>query len=118
MWVSEPWHDEAGRWTSETISRGFRKIGKGILSHPEIERLDNEVMLHYMPGMDLANERWIRFGLVRSAHQRGSIVGGDSFKTALDVTPYEWFEWACDVGREHAFEAQFAQKLLDPEIPF
>lgn len=119
MCITAPTLDPDKGWRSKHQPQGGLRAGKRILQHPDIGRIDREVMRHFLPDLDMDLPRAERFGLVCSGAlhtPRGQCR--PTLIMMLEVMPQEWFDTAVRVGEFNLAEAIWAQTTLDPEIPF
>lgn len=130
LWVSEPvLHPELG-WTSPEQQRSCISPGKKFFRYRQQDLIDVDmsIMWHFVPEMDMREDRWARFDLIREFRRRQrsseeARMSGipDEFrctwKMPLHISPQEWFQIALDTaGEGGVWEAAHAQKTFD--LPF
>ena len=115
VWVDEPTFTAEDGWRSPITDHNVTKVGKSISQHPDIERIDNEIMQFFIPDIDLSLERWPRFRQVSDMPTPPNSLR-TNFITSYEVSPEKWFEMAFHIGEQHSWEAIHAQKYF--ELPF
>lgn len=116
LWLSEPVCHPGEGWLSPEQGRSYRDAGKRILRHPQIDEIDKSIMWHFMPEIDMTEERWVRFDLIREHRRRVPEVFRCTWKMPIHIAPQEWFNLALDANEGDVAEAVHAQKVFD--LPF
>lgn len=118
VWISKPRLDSEKGWSAEHQPLDCIRAGKSILSHPDVVRIDNEIMQYFVPGIDLRLPRWKRFSIVRESRSQSDGCSRPQLIMTYEVSPAEWARTMMKVAEPDLADARWAQKIFDPNIPF
>lgn len=115
MWVSEPIRTPDTNWRATEHDHAIN-AGKKILRRHDIAEIDNSIMWHYIPEMDMREPRHVRFDLMREHCLRSQEGHECTWKMPINVAPQEWFQIALMSAEPEVWIAVHAQKTFD--LPF
>ena len=111
-WVDQPTFKLGHGWSSPSRERGIFRIGKKFESHPEMRRVDAEIIRFFLPDIDQKLDRQTRFRLVSDMREPHNSFH-TQFSTSIQVAPHEWINWALSMEEDLICEARHSQKYFD-----